>query len=267
MSEGARQPETPPATLAVTPLRGPVDAVVPVPGSKSLTNRALLCSALAQGTSHLSGVLVADDTRAMIGALRKLGADVDLVGQDGLAEVVGLAGLLREGPLDLDVNLSGTCARFLLPALGIGPGPYRLDGAPPLRARPMAPAITALRHLGVEVGERGHPGHLPVVVDGRVNAASVAAGGSLSSQFVSGLLLAAPCYRDGLVIELAEAMATSPYVAMTERAMTTFGAQVTPLEGDEGVRASGWRPGATGPPRSRWNPTPRRRRTSSPPPP
>ena len=73
----------------MTPVTGAVDAAVPVPGSKSLTNRALLCAALAQGTSHLSGVLVADDTRAMMGALGKLGADVDLVGDEGLAEVVG----------------------------------------------------------------------------------------------------------------------------------------------------------------------------------
>ncbi len=231
MNEGARPPGSLPASLEVSPLAGGVDAVVPVPGSKSLTNRALLCAALAQGTSHLSGVLVADDTRAMIAALRKLGADVDLIGDDGLAEVVGLAGSLREGPLDLDVNLSGTCARFLLPVLGIGPGPYRLDGAPPLRVRPMAPAITALRHLGVEVGERGHPGHLPVVVDRRVTEASVAATGSLSSQFVSGLLLAAPCYRDGLVVELVDALVSRPYVAMTLEVMAAFGAQVTQLEG------------------------------------
>ena len=216
-----------PAVLAVAPLAGPVDAVVPVPGSKSLTNRALLCAALASGTSHLSGVLVADDTRAMVAALRKLGADVDLVGGDGLAEVVGVAGAFREGPLDLDVNLSGTCARFLLPVLGVGPGPYRLDGAPPLRARPMAPAITALRHLGVEVGERGHPGHLPVVVDGRVTEGSVTAPGSLSSQFVSGLLLAAPCYRHGLELALTDALVSRPYVSMTRAVMGAFGAEVT----------------------------------------
>ena len=108
MSAGAGTDDTGgtlPAVLAVAPLAGPVDAVVPVPGSKSLTNRALLCAALASGTSHLSGVLVADDTRAMVAALRKLGADVDLVGGDGLAEVVGVAGAFREGPLDLDVDL------------------------------------------------------------------------------------------------------------------------------------------------------------------
>ena len=146
-----------------------------------------------------------------------------------------MAGNLREGPLDLDVNLSGTCARFLLPALGIGPGPYRLDGAPSLRARPMSPAIAALRQLGVEVGERGHPGHLPVVVDRRVTEASVVATGSLSSQFVSGLLLAAPCYRNGLVVELADALVSRPYVAMTESVMATFGAP-----GDQARSASGY---------------------------
>ena len=244
MSGGARQPEAQPATLPVAPLTGPVDAVVPVPGSKSLTNRALLCAALAKGTSHLSGVLVADDTRAMIAALRKLGSDVDLVGEDGLAEVVGLAGGLREGPLDLDVNLSGTCARFLLPVLGIGPGPYRLDGAPPLRARPMSPAITALRHLGVEVGERGHPGHLPVVVDGTGDRGVGAAPGSLSSQFVSGLLLAAPCYRDGLAVELADALVSRPYVSMTRAVMARLRGP-----GDElgHAAATRWRQAATGP--------------------
>ncbi len=231
---------------AVSPLTGPVDAVVPIPGSKSLSNRALLCAALAQGTSHLSGVLVADDTRAMIGALTRLHVDVDLVDPEaGRVEVVGTAGRFPEGPLDLDVNLSGTCARFLLPALGIGPGPYRLDGAPPLQARPMGPAITALRHLGVAVSERGHPGHLPVVVDGRVTGASVEAPGSLSSQFVSGLLLAAPCYRDGLTVEVADALVSAPYVAMTRQVMTTFGAQVSePGDGRYQVAPGGYRSAA-----------------------
>jgi 3-phosphoshikimate 1-carboxyvinyltransferase len=214
--------------LPIEPAAGPLDAVVAVPGSKSLTNRALLCAALARGTSWLTGALIADDTEAMMSCLRRLGADVDVdVAADGetTIEVVGVGGELAEGPLDLDVRLSGTTARFVLPVLGIGPGPYRVDGAPSLRARPMGHGIGALRELGVEVENRGEPGHLPVMVHGHVAEPEVEVDGSVSSQFVSGLLLAAPCYHAGLRVRVTGAQVSAPYVAMTLDVVRAFGAQ------------------------------------------
>jgi 3-phosphoshikimate 1-carboxyvinyltransferase len=218
-----------PDRLSVEPLDGPLDVRVPIPGSKSLTNRALVCAALARGTSTLTGALVADDTEAMTSCLARLGADIGTDGDGLTTRVVGTAGQLRAGPLDLGVRLSGTTARFVLPVLGIGPGPYRLDGEPALQARPMGPAITALRQLGLDVDERGHPGHLPVVAHGFVASESVEVSGSLSSQFVSGLLLAAPCYRSGLQVLLADEVVSRPYVEMTKSVMAAFGVEVTAL--------------------------------------
>jgi 3-phosphoshikimate 1-carboxyvinyltransferase len=229
--------------LPIEPIRGPLDATVRVPGSKSLTNRALLCAALASGTSWLTGALLADDTQAMIECLRSLGADVDVDddGRGGITvEVVGTGGSLVEGPLDLDVRLSGTASRFLLPVLGIGPGPYRLDGNEPLRARPMAHGVAALRDLGVEVENRGAPGHLPVLVHGRPEATEVAVDGSVSSQFVSGLLLAAPCYRRGLDIRVEGDRVSAPYVQLTIGVVTAFGGAVSPTPAGFWVAPTGY---------------------------
>jgi len=214
--------------LPIEPASGPLDAVVRVPGSKSLTNRALVCAALGPGTSWLTGALIADDTEAMMSCLRQLGADVDVdVAADGATtvEVVGTGGELVEGPLDLEAHLSGTTARFVLPVLGIGPGPYRLDGAPPLRARPVHQVLHALRALGVDVEYRGEPGHLPVMVRGHVDGDRVEVDGSASSQFVSGLLLAAPCYRRGLSVDVVGETVSGPYVALTLDVMRAFGVE------------------------------------------
>ncbi|MCW2776424.1 MAG: aroA, partial [Frankiales bacterium] len=116
---------TPPR--AVPPLTSPPDAVVRPPGSKSLTNRALLCAALAQGTSRLSGVLLADDTRAMLGAVAALGADVALDEDARVAVVTGAdPRQLRDG-VTVDARQSGTTSRFLLPALALAPVACRLD--------------------------------------------------------------------------------------------------------------------------------------------
>jgi len=228
--------------LPIEPIDHALDAAVRVPGSKSLTNRALVCAALAAGTSWITGALDADDTEAMISCLRHLGADVDVDAEVGTVEVVGTGGELREGPLDLDVRLSGTTARFVLPVLGIGPGPYRLDGAASLRARPMGHGIAALRQLGVEVEHRGEPGHLPVLVHGHVAGDEVEVDGSISSQFVSGLLLAAPCYRGGLSVRVGQTLVSAPYVAMTIAVMEAFGASVESVDGGHRVEASGYRP-------------------------
>ena len=126
---------------SVPPLDEPFDVVVELPGSKSLTNRALVCAALADGHTELTGVLFADDTEAMLDNVRRLGAEVRIGGGGARVEVDGMVGKLRSGPVDLDARLSGTTARLLLPVLALGPGPYRLDGAAPLRDRPMGDGI------------------------------------------------------------------------------------------------------------------------------
>jgi 3-phosphoshikimate 1-carboxyvinyltransferase len=193
--------------LTVEPLARPPDATITVPGSKSITNRALVCAALADGTSVLEGALWADDTDAMVGCLRALGIDVDVAGDR--ITVHGQGGAIPATEARLDVRLSGTTARFIAPVAALGRGRYEIDAAPPMRRRPMAPTFDALRSLGVRIEELGEPGHLPVVIHsdgGRGGRVSVS--GDESSQFVSGLLMAG--------------FDVAPYVEMTRAVMGAF---------------------------------------------
>ncbi|HEX2038586.1 MAG TPA: 3-phosphoshikimate 1-carboxyvinyltransferase, partial [Acidimicrobiales bacterium] len=203
--------------MRIEPLSKPPIGTVRVPGSKSLTNRALVCALLADGTTTITGALVADDTKAMAGAVAALGAEVRWEGTTVTVE--GTGGKLRPGPVDLFVNQAGTAARFLAPVLALGEGEYRLDGDEQLRRRPMGPMIDALRSLGVEVREEGEPGHLPIVVVGRgsLPPGPIAVGADVSSQFVSGLLLAGVDVRaEGVVV-------SAPYIRMTEHVRDTLG--------------------------------------------
>jgi 3-phosphoshikimate 1-carboxyvinyltransferase len=229
-----------PDVLTVHPVGSPPDLTVQVPGSKSITNRALLCAALAVGTSTLTGILLADDTRAMLDAVRSLGARVDLDEGTRTAVVTGVAstdGLSVPAGVRVDARQSGTTSRFLLPALALLPGRSVLDGSEQLRARPFGPLVDAVRHLGAGVEELGEPGRLPVAVGGPVRGGRVALPGHLSSQFLSGLFLAAPLMPDGLSVHLTSPLVSVPYLEMTAAVMLSFGAQVEGLD----VRTGGYR--------------------------
>jgi 3-phosphoshikimate 1-carboxyvinyltransferase len=204
--------------LAVEPLAGHPDATVRLPGSKSLTNRALVAAALADGTSRLERPLVADDTGAMVEGLRALGAGIRLEGDVAVVE----GGLRPAGQVAVDARLSGTTARFLLPVLALGEGPATLDGGPPLRTRPMGPLVQAVRSLGASVDGDA----LPVTVRGPMRGGTARLPGDVSSQFLSGLLLAGPRVEGGLRVELTTPLVSAPYVAMTAAVMGAFGAGV-----------------------------------------
>jgi 3-phosphoshikimate 1-carboxyvinyltransferase len=146
-----------------------------------------------------------------------------------------VAGGIDAVEADLDARLSGTTSRFVLPLLALGSGRYRLDGSAPLRSRPMGPGIDALRELGATVEEEGEPGHLPVVVTGPVRSATTSVRGDLSSQFVSGLLLAAPAMPAGLRVSLRGDLVAAPFVAMTIAVMQAFGASVDGMDVPPGM--------------------------------
>ena len=189
-----------------------------VPGSKSITNRALLCAALASGVSRIERPLVADDTEAMIDCLERLGVDTALDEEREVIEIVGGDGFVPPGPVGLDARLSGTTARFLLPVLACGTGRYVLDAAVPMRRRPMGPILAALFELGAQLTEEGEPDHLPVAIEGRpLRGGRVALRGDVSSQFVSGLMMAAPLMTAGLRISLTTDPVSRPYLALTAR--------------------------------------------------
>ncbi len=202
---------------------GPLDATVTLPGSKSLTNRALVCAALARGRSHLPGALEADDTVAMATCLRSLGVPVGVTGSGGF--VVGAA-VPHDAPVRLDARQSGTTARFLLPLLALRRGRALLDGDPQLLARPMGPSFDAVRALGAVVEEQDRPGHLPAIVRGPIHSGSVGLPGDVSSQFLSGLLLVGPALDNGLRIRCETPLVSRPYVEMTLAVMRAFGAHV-----------------------------------------
>jgi 3-phosphoshikimate 1-carboxyvinyltransferase len=241
------------AVRAVEPIEGPLDAAVSVPGSKSLTNRALVCAALADGVSAIEGALVADDTETMASALRALGAGIapgpnGREGEGAAAPagltVTGTGGVLAPGPLDLDLRLSGTSSRFLLPVVALGRGRYRLDGRPPLRARPMGPVLAAIEALGARVEPHGSAGHLPVTVvaPGHLIGGQLDVPGDTSSQYVSGLLLAAPYFDEGLRARVTTRLVGRPFVEMTVAVMAAFGAGVAATD-DAGHPAYTVRPG------------------------
>tara|TARA_B100002049_G_scaffold130488_2_gene96599 strand:- start:7884 stop:9830 length:1947 start_codon:yes stop_codon:yes gene_type:complete len=211
----------------MTPFAAPAVGIVPLPGSKSQTNRALICAALSKGTSRLSGVLFADDTEAMLEAIVSLGAIVKEDRQNLEIEITGLAGAPSFNDLAIDARLSGTTSRFLMPTLAAGHGQVTLDGAEQLRSRPFAEQIQALRNLGCQIEEIGAAGGLPVRISaGGLSGGEVEVSGETSSQFVSGLLLAAPLYSNGLKITLTGVPVSHPYIELTVKVMTDFGVTV-----------------------------------------
>jgi 3-phosphoshikimate 1-carboxyvinyltransferase len=205
---------------------GPVIAEVIVPPSKSIVNRALVCAALADGTSEILGIAPGDDTTAMLDCLQRLGCGIGLRidGAHRIADVIGTAGELTPGPLRLQAGLAGTTSRFVTALCALGVGEYTIDGAPPLRARPMGPLHDALGALGATVTPAETPGHLPVTVSGPLRRAdAVVMPGDVSSQYVTALMLIAPYIPGGLKLWLSSGLVSRPYLEMTRSVMAAFG--------------------------------------------
>ncbi|GAA4199564.1 3-phosphoshikimate 1-carboxyvinyltransferase [Actinocatenispora rupis] len=208
----------------IEPLTAAPDAEVTIPGSKSVTNRALLCAALADGTSTLRGALFADDTAAMVGVLRGLGVEVETDESAARMVVRGAGRAIGAEPTTVDARKSGATSRFVLPAAALTRTPVVVDGAAQLRARPFGPLLDAMAELGATVRPLAEPGYLPVEVAGPIRGGEVTIPGHLSSQFLSGLMLAAPLLPDGLTVRVSTPLVSVPYVRMTARVMAAFGA-------------------------------------------
>ncbi|PAZ15859.1 3-phosphoshikimate 1-carboxyvinyltransferase [Streptomyces sp. SA15] len=211
-----------------------------VPGSKSLTNRALLLAAAADGTSVLATPLISDDTMAFRRALGDLGARVQPSDDDGAWQVTGL-GRGPKGTGRIWCADAGTAARFLPPLAAAGHGDFVFTGSDQLTARPVAPLADALRRLGAEV-HTGPGGTLPLRVRAQgLDGGALEVDGSLSSQFLSGLLMAGPLLRGGLLLGVRE-LVSRPYVDMTLALMRHFGADVAEnTPGEFAIRPTGYR--------------------------
>nr|WP_287376108.1 3-phosphoshikimate 1-carboxyvinyltransferase [Candidatus Microthrix sp.] len=229
--------------MIVDPLRlrrltEPLDATVVLPGSKSLTNRALLCAGLAEGRSELTGVLFSDDTEAMLAALTGMGAQVEEDRPAHTVSITGIGGRLPAEPLIIDARQSGTTGRFLAPLIALAPGGGMLDGHEQLRTRPMSDQLEAMRSLGATLSAVDD--RLPLSsTGGGMRGGAVTVSGATSSQFLSGLLLCAPLFGDGLQLEVADELVSRPYIDMTVDVMERFGAAVE----RDGYRRFGCAPG------------------------
>jgi len=209
------------------PASGPLDATVVLPGSKSLTNRALVAAALADGTSVLRNVLFAEDTLLMMDALRALGIALTSDQHDCVVEVTGCRGHIPENVANLFCGNSGTTLRFLTAMVALGQGRFHLDGIARMRKRPIGGLVEALQALGAGIEYPGEEGFAPVVVHAHgLRGGHVAFDSPQSSQLVSALLLAAPYASRDVLIEVAGDVPSIPYLKMTTTIMERFGVAV-----------------------------------------
>ena len=208
------------------PATTPVDATVTVPGSKSITNRALVLAALAtaQGGSTVNGALRSRDTDLMIEAIRTLGVSVDERAGDGTDLSIG--GSIAPSPdARVDCGLAGTVLRFVPAVAALSRSSVTFDGDEQARARPIAPLLTGLRGLGVDIDGDGLP--FTVRGNGAVTGGTVELDASGSSQFVSGLLLSGAAFTNGLtIVHTGTSVPSAPHVAMTVAMLRDAGVQV-----------------------------------------
>lgn len=218
----------------ITPLGRPIRGRVRPPGSKSLTNRALVVAALAAGESTLRRGLASRDTEVMIDSLTKLGITVDASTESSHVNVMGCAGRVTSPPAELWLENSGTSIRFLTAFCALGFGRFHLDGNQRMRQRPIGDLVKALNDLGAQVTCDLGNDCPPVTVEaGGLPGGSTEVAASLSSQYLSALLMTAPCADDAVQVSVIGELVSRPYIDMTLDVMAQFGVDVD--ETDDGV--------------------------------
>jgi len=212
--------------LPIHPVRS-INSEIRPPGSKSITNRALVLAALAKGTSLLHNALDSEDTRLMIHALQSLGIETVHDPEQETILVHGCDGRLRKKNIDIFVGNSGTTIRFLTAMVTLGCGTYRLDGIDRMRQRPIEPLLKALQNLGVNCHCENDTGCPPVVVQANgLQGGQTTICTQVSSQYLSGLLLAAPYARNNVELQVTGPLVSTPYLNMTTDLMRHFGVSV-----------------------------------------
>ncbi len=202
-----------------------LDAVVKIPGSKSYSQRALVISTLAEGTSSLRNLLFAEDTEYLMAALCLLGAEITETGDEVL--VKGTGGRINSPGKPIFLGNNGTALRFLTSAVSLGEGRFVLTGEKRLRERPVKPLLDALEKLGVLIRTEEGRGFPPVTIDARgLDGGNVTFSNVVSSQFISSLLISAPYARGDVEIKLHGHTVSQPYIEMTLEAMRLFGVEV-----------------------------------------
>jgi len=217
--------------LPIKPIKHLLNSSVRVPGSKSLTNRLLLLSALADGPTVLDNALFSDDSARFVESLQMLGFRVGLDESSSQMTIVGLGGKITNAHADLEVGNAGTAARFLTAMLTLGNGAYTLDGDSRMRERPIGDLVSALSQLGAKVSPIFEQSSgficppLKIVANGLIGGTTAIAG-NISSQYLSGLLMVAPYAQSPVTINVIGGLNSKPYVDMTLSVMAVFGVTV-----------------------------------------
>lgn len=221
------------STIEIQPIHHPLNATVRVPGSKSLTNRALLIAALSDGTTRLHNALFSDDSARFVESLECLGFDVTVDESAACMQITGLGGRIPKKQANLYVGNAGTAARFLTAMLTLGTGEYLLDGDQRMRQRPIGDLVDALTSLGAHVEtvngqtDANHFVCPPLrVYANRLQGGRATIAGNISSQYLSGLLMVSPYAGDSVILTVTGGLNSKPYVDMTLAIMTEFGATV-----------------------------------------
>ncbi|WP_434937712.1 3-phosphoshikimate 1-carboxyvinyltransferase [Shewanella sp. HL-SH8] len=199
-----------------------------IPGSKSISNRALLLATLAKGTTTLTNLLDSDDIRYMLASLKQLGVEFELSENNTVCKVKGLAGTLNsEKPQTLFLGNAGTAMRPLCAALTLGQGEFNLTGEPRMEERPIGDLVDALQQLGAQISYLKNPGFPPLTVNATgLNGGNVEIAGDLSSQFLTALLMVAPLAKDSVNIIIKGELVSKPYIDITIALMKQFGVEV-----------------------------------------
>ena len=210
-------------TISLRPPVGPIDAVISVPGSKSVANRALVCAMLSKEASRITGIPSGDDAQVVLNVIRDSGRSISVSENEVL---IGEASTLKF-PGIVDAVLAGTSSRFLTAVAALFDSTTIIDGEDALRARPMSDLHEALEALGAEVLHLGEEGHLPVSISrGSLSGGDVHIAGNVSSQFISALMLIGPMMNEGLIVHVTGPLISRSYVEMTADVMRSFGASV-----------------------------------------
>ena len=209
---------------SIQPATAPFKAKLSPPGSKSLTNRAMVLAALSDGPCALGNVLFADDTKVMIDGLRELGFQLEVNEAATTVIVHGLGGKIPATNATIFCGNSGTTIRFLSALCSVGTGTFTFDGVPRMRQRPIGPLVELLKNLGVRGEYLAMPGYPPIRISPRGLAGGIARyGAEQSSQFLSALIMVAPYARHEVHVDLHGVQTSWPYVAMTMQLIDQFG--------------------------------------------
>jgi 3-phosphoshikimate 1-carboxyvinyltransferase len=211
--------------IEIVPITGPLDARVSIPGSKSITNRAMILAAMAQGRSVLDSVLLSDDTRYMSDALRVMGFVVEVDEDAHRITVGGRGGVIPAHGGEIFVGGAGTVMRFIVAMVTLGEGRFRIDGNQRMRQRPIGPQLDAMQRLGASVYSERDNNCPPVIVDAsraRFEGGETSIDARVSSQFVSAMLMPAPIWKAGLKLRVI-GDAARPFIDMTLRLMEAWG--------------------------------------------